>query len=290
MFETANGAAEAGDLETAIRCFRACDDARGDEGLAQCLMEAGDDAGAVEAARRSVARSPEWAVAWMTLGRASLNSRNFADALHCFERCVALDPGLASEVDADADQARGLTLKADEREFVIAGTTLRISQLRDTRIWECGVVLAKFLEGRDLCGTRAVELGAGTGLVGLAAAALGATVLCTDRDVRALQLNVEASDLAVHVDTFDWTRPPPASLASSTFELVLAADVVYNATAVEPFVHALDLVLGGRCLLAHKRRHPHVDDLFFDALRRRFDVDCLVDRHPICILSIRRKS
>ena len=44
-------------------------------------------------------------------------------------------------------------------------------------VWDAALVLAHFLERNrssfDLCGKRVLELGAGTGIVGLAAAALG---------------------------------------------------------------------------------------------------------------------
>ncbi|KAJ3215766.1 hypothetical protein HDU67_010336 [Dinochytrium kinnereticum] len=54
-------------------------------------------------------------------------------------------------------------------------------------VWDCSIVLAKFLEaglggngGFDVRGRRVVELGSGRGIVGIAASILGARVTLTD--------------------------------------------------------------------------------------------------------------
>ncbi|KAJ3103113.1 hypothetical protein HDU97_010393 [Phlyctochytrium planicorne] len=56
-------------------------------------------------------------------------------------------------------------------------------------VWDCSIVLSKFLEQNagsgseyDVSGKRAIELGSGRGLVGLAATILGAELTLTDVD------------------------------------------------------------------------------------------------------------
>eukprot|EP00976_Prorocentrum_cordatum_P111821 1195430-Prorocentrum_minimum.AAC.10 len=76
------------------------------------------------------------------------------------------------------------------REVEIAGQVIEVDEhnsLEDevgATVWDCALVLAHYLEhsrAQDLQGKRAIELGSGTGLVGLAAAILGSVVTLTDR-------------------------------------------------------------------------------------------------------------
>eukprot|EP00665_Eupelagonemidae_sp_cell47_P006887 gene6887-7134_t len=87
---------------------------------------------------------------------------------------------------------------ADPFHFPVARRVLRVEQaaqlqadggfLTGTTGWDSALVLAKFLEvaypaaGGGMRGCRVVELGSGTGLVGLACACLGGAVTLTDAD------------------------------------------------------------------------------------------------------------
>eukprot|EP01121_Diplochlamys_sp_Union-15-3_P013585 TRINITY_DN4240_c0_g1_i3.p1 TRINITY_DN4240_c0_g1~~TRINITY_DN4240_c0_g1_i3.p1 ORF type:complete len:136 (-),score=19.28 TRINITY_DN4240_c0_g1_i3:21-428(-) len=54
-------------------------------------------------------------------------------------------------------------------------------------VWDCALVLLKYLENKDdfptdfFKGKRVIELGAGTGVIGIALAFMGAEVILTDR-------------------------------------------------------------------------------------------------------------
>jgi predicted nicotinamide N-methyase len=101
-------------------------------------------------------------------------------------------------------------------------------------IWPAGLRLAEALPA-DLHHQRLVELGCGLGLPSLMAAARGGEVLATDWSTDAMALlavNAARNDLELRVQRVDWSEPG-ALLAEGAFDLVLAADVLYEARNAE---------------------------------------------------------
>jgi predicted nicotinamide N-methyase len=101
-------------------------------------------------------------------------------------------------------------------------------------LWRSGVALAHELEGVPLRGRRVVELGCGLAVPSLAAARAGADVLATDEDAEALTLvdrNAAANDVRVETATVDWAQPDEL-VGRAPFDLVLAADVLYERASV----------------------------------------------------------
>jgi predicted nicotinamide N-methyase len=101
-------------------------------------------------------------------------------------------------------------------------------------LWRSGVALAREIDGEAPGGLRVVELGCGLALPSLAAARAGATVLATDSSPEALELvALSAEENGVRVETalVDWTDPG-ALVGRAPFDLVLAADVLYERASV----------------------------------------------------------
>ena len=105
---------------------------------------------------------------------------------------------------------------------------------------------------------RCLELGSGTGVVGLALARWGApSVLLTDLPhmLQTLQANLAANSIdggagAQQVAAvLDWNSPEQGLAAAaptgSSFNLIVAADVIYSKGAVKPFLAALRTALVG---------------------------------------------
>lgn len=119
--------------------------------------------------------------------------------------------------------------------------------------WTGATVLAEAVPR----GTRAaVELGCGLGLPGLAAARSGARVTFVDRVIAPLAF-VQASAAAnrltnVQCVVADFTTPA----LSGRFDLVLAAEVLYDRTALDVIARAIDRLLapGGRALITDALR------------------------------------
>jgi predicted nicotinamide N-methyase len=88
-----------------------------------------------------------------------------------------------------------------------------------------------------LGGLKVVELGCGLGLPALVAASSGAEVTATDWAVDAidlLQRNARRNGLDLTAEVRDWRRP-----WRERFDLVLAADVLYEHRNVEPLLERL---------------------------------------------------
>ncbi len=124
-------------------------------------------------------------------------------------------------------------------------------------LWESAIVLADALTGlAPLAGKIVLELGAGAGLVGLAARSMGAEVAQSDHAVEALELSRRNAALN-YIDGLtqilaDWNNWNDAR----RFDLVIGSDILYDGSAHAPIAKVLDatMVSGGMALLTDPGR------------------------------------
>ena len=171
----------------------------------------------------------------------------------------------------------GLQLDFGAGEFEVDSQPLVLSQWTHTStddtgyaIWDGSLILAKLLElelGKPaLTGARVLELGAGCGVVAIAAAILGAEVTATDLPycLPLLQHNLTTNESAVMIggnesggnesavmiggsggsvrcDALDWRRRTPSYIVYRipTADIVLGADVLWDPALVPPMFAAL---------------------------------------------------
>ncbi len=105
---------------------------------------------------------------------------------------------------------------------------------------------------------RALEVGCGLGLPGIAALARGLRVTFSDYDATALRFAADNARLNgfenFELLQMDWRYPPPGL----RFPLILASDLIYEMRNVAPLVALIKQVLepGGQCLLTDQDRVP----------------------------------
>jgi predicted nicotinamide N-methyase len=148
-------------------------------------------------------------------------------------------------------------------------------------LWPSGIVLARTVEQRVAPGTRVVELGCGLALPSIAAALAGALALATDWSPDALEFaaaNAARNGASLETALVSWSHPDEL-VARGPWDLILAADVLYENRNVAPLLHVLPRLTGsrGRVLLADPGRpavrlflgeaaeHWHVEHLPGDA-------------------------
>jgi predicted nicotinamide N-methyase len=141
--------------------------------------------------------------------------------------------------------------------------------------WPSGLALAHHLAAhgpapRDRPGTaaRVLELGCGLAIPSLVAAGRGAEVVATDWSADAVSLlerNAGRNALAVRAVRADW-READLVAALGPFDLVVAADVLYEERNVAPILALLDRIGTPAIIADPGRRHAPP---FLDRARRR---------------------
>ena len=164
-------------------------------------------------------------------------------------------------------------------------------------VWDAGIVCAAHvyashaeLAARDSAQLRCVDLGSGTGVVGLAAAASGAFshVVLTDLPsvVPFTQRNVDANASAtgtteVSAVALRWEESADlraVAAAHGPFDLIVGGDLLYRPPVVEPLLHALRALAtrGTTVLLAASIQHsPETLRAFVAAATASFHVALL---------------
>lgn len=142
--------------------------------------------------------------------------------------------------------------------------------------WSSAFALARYLSGdaRALIERRSlIELGAGTGLVGIACAKLGAkSVILTDLPVclDLLRTNIEANEVenSASVQVLDWTNNGDFSAVA---DIIIMADVVYydQIPLFEAIVSTLRRIVttSSHVIMAYKQRDAENESLFFDMMK-----------------------
>ncbi|KAL0969084.1 hypothetical protein UPYG_G00222420 [Umbra pygmaea] len=158
-------------------------------------------------------------------------------------------------------------------------------------VWDAAIVLSKYLETKSFVDPASglnmwvnktiVELGAGTGVVGIMAASLGAQVTMTDlEDLQSLlQVNIEdnqalISSGSITAKVLKWGENVSEFLPHPHF--ILMADCIYYEQSVKPLVETLKQLAGPEtCIICcYEQRtlgvNPKVEEQFFQLLRQHF--------------------
>ncbi|KIK99697.1 hypothetical protein PAXRUDRAFT_465335 [Paxillus rubicundulus Ve08.2h10] len=169
--------------------------------------------------------------------------------------------------------------------------------------WPAGDVLANYLtiRGEAYCKGRTIlELGSGTGLVGLVAAILGGNVWITDQapllDIMRANVRLNHLESSVVVSELNWGEALSSEIPRP--DIILAADCVYFEPAFPLLVDTLSELATARTeiLFCYKKRRK-ADKRFFTLLKKHFSWKEIEDdpssarynQEAISLLTLKRK-
>lgn len=184
-------------------------------------------------------------------------------------------------------------------------------------VWEAGVILSQFLVSNagnanipvafclsllpsfsQMCskmcvcvcvfapalvhGKRVLELGCGTGVVGLTAACLGAQAVLTDRSSTIVQTQrtiednqalLEAAGGSAMAAVLEWGAEGPLQpQVEQKLDVIVGADLIYARRDIAPLAATLDQVLQQspicNVIIAHKHRQDGISRELFDHLQQ----------------------
>jgi len=125
------------------------------------------------------------------------------------------------------------------------------------KLWEASKMLAAFLAHKPVRPERRlIEIGAGLGLVSIAAAAAGHDITLTEYDLDALEFaraNAHINGLRqLAVQRLDWNRPE----LDRKFDLLVGSEVIYKKQDFEPLLRLFQYALqpDGEIILASEAR------------------------------------
>ena len=182
------------------------------------------------------------------------------------------------EIDVEGCTLR-ITLPAAPDAFLDDTDVLAASRRDDYMpywpyLWSAANSMAKMVARAGWPpGTRVLEIGAGIGLVGLAALSRGLRVTFSDYQQTAVELGVHNARQNGFGDAegilLDWREPP-----SQRFPVILGCDVVYETRSHKPILDFVDSVLseGGICWFGDPGRQ-HARAFIDQARERHFSVD-----------------
>ncbi|XP_052247351.1 protein N-lysine methyltransferase METTL21D-like isoform X2 [Dreissena polymorpha] len=118
-------------------------------------------------------------------------------------------------------------------------------------VWDAAIVLAKYFETPDFENGHAwrnkcvVELGAGTGVVGLLVASYGAKTIMTDlaEFVPLIEYNIDFNKTLFQMEasakTLKWGEPTVDTPEYRNIDVVIVADCIYYDESLEPLVNTM---------------------------------------------------
>nr|DBA14511.1 TPA: hypothetical protein GDO54_005466 [Pyxicephalus adspersus] len=173
------------------------------------------------------------------------------------------------------------------------GRVLEIRQLSSGDVgcvvWDAAIVLSKYLERRErtepglLRGRTVLELGSGTGIVGIMAAALGAQVTVTDledlQDLMSANIDHNAHVISgsCQAKVLKWGEEVADSFLSPNY--ILMADCIYYEESLKPLLKTVkDLAGSDTCVLCcYEERttgkNPEIEKKFFELLKADFEYE-----------------
>ncbi|XP_078419416.1 EEF1A lysine methyltransferase 3-like [Cetorhinus maximus] len=144
------------------------------------------------------------------------------------------------------------SMELEEKEYELCGHPVKITMFKgaslgvSSYVWGPGLVLCRYFEAEkiDFTGKKVIELGSGTGIVGILAVLLGGDVTMTDRSdvLKQIEYNLIAnvplsSRHRTKIRALEWGNDQHKFPAD--FDIVLGSDLVYSPSQFSKLLQTL---------------------------------------------------
>lgn len=227
------------------------------------------------------------------------------------EERLAISGRLFDTKDGLLINGRHITINEKIHDLHYDSSSVKSQEGTGVSTWDGSIVLSKYLEKNPqlVQGKSCLELGAGTGVAGMASAALGASkVLITDLEYTLMNLvfNVQSSfqdmsssavsstefyfskedivsdnhkNYIIGIQRLDWKDKSTYVYEQGPWEVIIGSDVVWLEDLVPSLVQTIHAHanVGTTILIAHQTRSLRADELLMKELGKYFDVN-IVER------------
>ena len=222
------------------------------------------------------------------------------------EERLAISGRLFDTADGLTINGRHITIREKINDPHDSSVSVNSQEGTGVSTWDGSIVLSKYLEKNPqlVQGKSCLELGAGTGVAGMASAALGASkVLVTDLEYTLINLvyNVQSSfqdmsssavsntefyfskedivsddhkNFQIGIQKLDWKDKSTYAHEQGPWEVIIGADVVWLEDLVYSLVQTIHAHAnaGTTIIIAHQTRSLRADEVLMTELGKYFDV------------------
>merc|ERR1719487_2598448 len=190
-------------------------------------------------------------------------------------------------------KVRMLAMEYDFKgDFTVAGKPVLLRAEKPTamgetgfRVWDAGMILAKWLEAAVKPSDTVLDLGCGSGVSGIAAALVGAHATLSDKaaieartkeNIRLNATMVANAGGQCEFKALDWLQLPPrdtpltkVGFPHDNYKFIVASDVLWAPFFIQPFLEVLQLCVKdplSTVVVVQKVRDPAVDEAFLSVI------------------------
>ncbi|XP_059843592.1 EEF1A lysine methyltransferase 3-like [Hypanus sabinus] len=192
-----------------------------------------------------------------------------------------------------------------EKIYEFCGYTLKISMFKDSSlgvsayVWEPGIELCQHFQNvkMNFFGKRILELGSGTGIVGVLAVLLGGDVTLTDKPdvLKQIEHNVSAnipshSRHRANIGTLVWGTDQDNY--PSDFDIIIGSDIVYSPTQFPNLIKTLQHFCNENTIIylsSNLEFRVGAVNFHEEILPKKFNSEIIYSNNGNCIYKITKK-